>query len=338
MNRKRFLASVIPLAAVTAAFRQRPVALQQSSASIPFLKKGDTIAITCPSGFITANDCASAIAKLQEWGFRVKLGNTIGAKNNTFAGTDQERREDLQRVLDDPQVQAILLGRGGYGAVRIIDSLDFTRFKQAPKWIIGFSDATVFHFHVMRHCGLPTLHSKMCNSFPDDFRTASDLQKQTIESIRQCLTGENMQYNAPANPSNRAGKASGLLIGGNLSVIHTICGSPSDVDVDGKILFLEDVGEYAYKIDGMLWNLKRSGKLARLAGLIVGKFRLKPDDEGEAFGHTLEQMILEKVRGTDYPVCFDFPVGHVLENYALRCGVQHELTVAPSGATLTTKL
>lgn len=334
MNRKHFLASLIPLASVTSAFTQPRVLSTKASAEIPYLKKGDTIGITCPSGFITADECSSAIYKLQEWGFKVKIGNTIGAKNFTMAGTDQQRREDMQRMLDDAELKAILLARGGYGAVRIIDLLDFTRFQQNPKWVIGFSDATVFHFHVQANFGIPTIHSKMCNSFPADFSIADEIQKKTIDSIRECLMGETLKYTAPPEQYNRTGKATGVLIGGNLSLIDNLCGSASDVKTDGKILFLEDVGEYPYKIDGMLWNLKRSGKFSKLAGLIIGRFRIKTDEGSEDFGHTLQDMVREKVREYSYPVCFNFPVGHVKENYALKCGVPHSLTVAGNGATL----
>ncbi|MEO7314412.1 MAG: LD-carboxypeptidase [Ginsengibacter sp.] len=329
MNRKDFLSTVLPLAAVTTAFIQpakeskKPV-LEKTPA---YLKNGDTIGICCPSGFITASECQSAITKMQDWGFKIKIGNTIGAQDHTLAGTDQERKNDFQRMIDDPEVKAIMLGRGGYGAVRIIDGIDFSKFIKNPKWIIGFSDATVFHLHINRNFGIPTIHSKMCNSFPDDFSKADQIQIATIESIRQCLTGKKMKYSAIPNIKNRQGTAKGTIIGGNLSLIDNLCGSVSDVVTSGKILFIEDVGEYLYKLDGMLWNLKRSGKLKNLKGLIIGNFRIKPDNPGEEFGKTLEQLVLEKVKEYNYPVCFDFPVGHVKENYALKCGIMHELSV-----------
>ena len=329
MNRKDFLSTVVPLAAVTTAFVQpakeskRPVLAKTPS----YLKNGDTIGICCPSGFITASECQSAITKMKEWGFKVKIGNTIGAQDHTLAGTDQERRNDFQQMIDDPEVKAIMLGRGGYGAVRIIDGIDFSKFVQHPKWIIGFSDATIFHLHINRNFGIPTIHSKMCNSFPDDFSKADQIQFNTIDSIRKCLTGIKMNYLAIPNIHNRQGISKATIIGGNLSLIDNLCGSISDVDTAGKILFIEDVGEYLYKLDGMLWNLKRSGKLKNLKGMIVGNFRIKPDTPGEEFGKTLEQLVLEKVKEYNYPVCFDFPVGHVKENYALKCGIMHELRV-----------
>jgi muramoyltetrapeptide carboxypeptidase len=264
---------------------------------------------------------------MKEWGFNIRIGMTVGAKDFTFAGTDEQRANDLQQMLDDDSINTIMLGRGGYGAVRMIDKIDFTKFKKHPKWIIGFSDATVFHCHVNRNYGIATLHSKMCNSFPDDFASAAQTQIDTIDSIRQCLVGEKMKYERLPIAENRAGDQIGELVGGNLSIIQMMDGSVSDLKTEGKILFIEDVGEYAYKIDGMLWNLKRSGKLDKLKGLIVGEFRIKPDDPGEEFGKTIYDLVMEKVQEYQYPVCFDFPVGHVKENYALKCGVRHQLTV-----------
>jgi muramoyltetrapeptide carboxypeptidase len=336
MNRKAFLTSILPLASVTPAFSYDHFLHDTDSSKKipPYLKKGDLIGITCPSGFITIEECGSAMNKMIEWGFNVRLGRTVGARDFTFAGADEERAKDLQQMIDDPLVKAIMLGRGGYGAVRIIDKLNFKNFAKKPKWIIGFSDATVFHLHINSKFGIATIHSKMCNSFPDDFSKADQTQIESIDSIRQCLLGDRMKYKAPVNAENRMGKGIGTLIGGNLSIIQLLCGSDSAIKTQGKILFIEDVGEYLYKIDGMLWNLKRSGKLKNLKGLIVGGFRIKPDDPGEEFGKTLTEMVLEKVKEYDYPVCFDFPVGHIKENYALKCGMKHQLDVNSDGTFL----
>jgi muramoyltetrapeptide carboxypeptidase len=334
MNRKDFLSAVIPLTAVTTGFTTISTSEKKAIKIPPYLKKGDTIGITCPSGYISLQECQAAINKMEEWGFNVRVGMTVGAKDFTFAGTDEQRANDLQQMLDDDSVKTIMLGRGGYGAVRIIDKIDFTQFKKKPKWIIGFSDATVFHCHINRNFGIATLHSKMCNSFPDDFSLAAQTQIDTIDSIRQCLIGEKMKYERLPIAENRPGEGTGELIGGNLSIIQMMDGSTSDLKTEGKILFIEDVGEYAYKIDGMLWNLKRSGKLKKLKGLIVGEFRIKPDDAGEEFGKTIYDLVTEKVTEYDYPVCFDFPVGHVKENYALKCGMKHKLKVTEDGTTL----
>ena len=340
MNRKDFLSAVAPLATVATAFTNAKKAEGTDALNKipPYLKKGDLIGITCPSGHISLEEVQPAVYKMLEWGFQVRIGNTVGARDFTFAGTDEERRKDLQQMMDDPLIKAIMLGRGGYGAVRIIDKIDFIKYAKKPKWIIGFSDATVFHCHINHNYGIATIHSKMCNSFPDDFSKAEQTQLDSIDSIRQCLVGEKMKYAAPFNINNRSGVASGTLIGGNLSIIYNLCGSISDVHTAGKILFIEDVGEYLYKIDGMLWNLKRSGKFKNLKGLIVGGFKIKPDDPGEEFGRTVYELVLEKVKEYDYPVCFDFPVGHIKENYALKCGVIHELRVKENGTTLAPTL
>jgi muramoyltetrapeptide carboxypeptidase len=330
MNRKDFLSTVIPLTSAATVFakEKNPESNSVSKKIPPFLKKGDLIGITCPSGHISAEEIQAAVSKMNEWGFKVCTDDTVGARDFTFAGTDEMRAEGLQKMLDDREIKAIMLGRGGYGAIRIIDKIDFTKFAKRPKWIIGFSDATVFHCHINHNFGIATLHSKMCNSFPDDFSTAIPEQINSIESIRQCLVGEKMKYARLPNINNRNGEGIGELVGGNLSIIEMVTGSISNLHTEGKILFIEDVDEYSYKIDGMLWNLKRSKKLDRLKGLIIGEFRLKPDDPGEEFGKTIYDMVMEKVNKYHYPVCFDFPVGHVKENYALKCGVRHQLIVS----------
>jgi len=336
MNRKDFLSAVVPLATMATAFiNDKNSEKKFASKKIPpYLKKGDLIGITCPSGHISAEETQSAINKMNEWGFKVCTDDTVGAVDFTFAGTDDERADGLQKMLDDPEIKAIMLGRGGYGAIRIIDKIDFTKFEKNPKWIIGFSDATVFHCHINHNFGIATLHSKMCNSFPDDFSLAEQTQIDSIDSIRQCLVGEKMKYLTGLNECNRYGDAIGPLVGGNLSIIQMLDGSISDLHTEGKILFIEDVDEYPYKIDGMLWNLKRSKRLDRLKGLIIGEFRMKPDDPGEVFGLNLYEMVMEKVKEYQYPVCFDFPVGHVKENYALKCGMEHKLSVTAGGTAL----
>ncbi|MFL5743296.1 MAG: LD-carboxypeptidase [Niastella sp.] len=263
-----------------------------------------------------------------EWGFNIKVGDTVGKKDFTFGGTDEERAGDFQQMLDDPKVKAIMCARGGYGFVRIIDKLNFSKLVTQPKWIIGFSDITVLHCHLNRNYGIASIHSKMCNSFPDDWNKAEPIQIETILSIKQALTGQKMKYTVPVNPLNKPGKAEGALIGGNLKLIETLAGTKSDLRTTNKILFVEDTGEYLYSIDRMFWNLKRTGKLEKLAGLIVGGFKIKPDDPGEEFGRTIQDIVLEKVKEYHFPVCFDFPVGHQRNNYALKCGVKHRLSVS----------
>ena len=335
MNRKDFLSSVVPLATVASAIAGNRQQSDESSVKVPpYLKEGDIIAITCPSGYITLEEIQPAVQKLEEWGFLVRIGKTIGAKDFTFGGNDEQRAQDLQQYLDDRDIDAILFGRGGYGAVRIIDKLDFTTFKKHPKWLIGFSDATVFHSHVNRNFGIPTLHSKMCNSFPSDWSKAEPTQIETINSIRKCLTGEKMRYSTTVNDKNRQGSAEGILIGGNLSILQNLAGTRSETINKGKILFVEDTGEYLYNIDRMFWNLKRSGKLDHLSGLVIGGFKAKPDDAGEEFGRTVYDIVTEIVKEFTYPVCFDFPVGHQKNNFALKCGIKHKLSVNADGVGL----
>ncbi len=302
----------------------------------PYLKPGDCIGITCPAGFITLKDIQPAILKLKEWGFEIKIGETVGKKDFTLGGTDAERLLDFQQLLDDKNVKAILCARGGYGAVRIIDDIDFTQFKKTPKWIIGFSDITVLHSHIHANFGIASLHSKMCNSFPSDWSKAEPIQIETILSIQKALLGEQLQYEAVPNEKNKNGEAKGQLIGGNLKTIESLAGSKSDIHTDGKILFVEDTGEYLYSIDRMFWNLQRNGKLSNLAGLIIGGFKVKAaDTPDEEFGKNLYDIVLEKTKNYHYPLCFDFPVGHQKNNFALKCGITHQLSVTATKVSLS---
>jgi muramoyltetrapeptide carboxypeptidase len=343
MNRKDFLSSIGPLTASLKAMAdgsmpkgQNDVFEEIDSRKIPdYLKPGDTIGITCPSGYISADDVLPAINKMKEWGFQVRVGDTVSMRDFTFAGNDEQRAKDFQNMIDDPSISAVMLGRGGYGAVRIIDRIDFKKFTIKPKWIIGFSDATVFHSHISRNFGIPTIHSKMCNSFPADWAKAEPLQIDSIESIKRCLLGEKMKYAALPDAMNCLGTAEGVLVGGNLSILESLAASRSDIITDGKILFIEEVEEYLYNIDRMLWNLKRSNKLDNLKALIVGGFnKIIPDDAGEDFGKTIYEMVLEKVKEFNYPVCFNFPVGHQKVNYAIKCGIKHRLEVSDNSITL----
>lgn len=329
MNRKNFLSSIFPAAATFSNIGTMPLLEEPDAAPIipVYLKKGDTIGITCPAGFITIEDIQPAVTKLTEWGFKISIGNAVGKRDFTFGGTDEERLNDFQKMLDDRNVKAILCARGGYGAVRIIDKIDFKKFTFHPKWIIGFSDITVLHSHINHNYGIASIHSKMCNSFPSDWNLAEPVQRETIESIRLCLTGEKMSYPVVPNVNNKNGAATGALVGGNLKTLESMTGSASDLVTKNKILFVEDTGEYLYSIDRMFWNLKRSGKLSGLRALVIGGFKIKKDDAGEEYGKTLEEIVLEKVAEYHYPVCFDFPVGHQKNNFALKCGVRHKLDV-----------
>lgn len=340
MNRKFFLATFLPGSLMLYAFKGQNIPHVEFAAKKhsppPYLQQGDLIGISCPAGYISVEDIQPAIKQIESWGFRVEIGKTVGKRDFTFGGTDDERCEDLQQFLDRDDIKAVLCARGGYGMVRIIDRLDFTKFNKKPKWLIGFSDITVLHCHLNRNSRWASIHSKMCNSFPKDWDLADSVQQATIKSIEKALKGEEpMVYQANYKAENRLGKAVGELIGGNLRCIENLSASISSIDTAGKILFLEDVGEYLYSIDRMFFNLLRSGELDKLAGLIIGGFRVLKDDEGAEFGKSLEQIVLEKVSAFQYPVCFDFPVGHQKANYALKCGLRHVLEVGVEGTILT---
>ena len=337
MNRKNFLSSLlaagttIPILANTG--RRDGFSPSDSSgaagAVLPaYLVPGDTIGITCPAGFITLKEIDPAVQLIENWGFKLRIGETIGKRDFTFGGTDAERAADMQQMLDDPAVKAILCARGGYGAVHIIDRLDFSGLLASPKWVIGFSDITVLLCHLHRQLNMASIHSKMCNSFPDLWSQADPVQAASILSIGQALRGEKIDYTITYNEKNRAGMGEGLLVGGNLKTIETLSGTRSDIDTAEKILFVEDTGEYLYSIDRMFWHLERTGKLSSLKGLIIGGFKVKPDDPGDEFGRTLYEIVQGRVKSYSYPVCFDFPVGHQKNNFALKVGALHRLTIA----------
>jgi len=337
MKRKSFIQSSI--GALTASYlpalaQFRTIGDEALFVSPAFLKAGDIIGITAPAGYITSGEIRSAVQKMESWGYKIQVGETIDKRDFTFGGTDEERAKDFQKMLDDPKIKAIMCARGGYGVVRIIDKLNWEKFKLKPKWIIGFSDVTVFHSHLNKNFGIASIHSKMCNSFSDDWSLAEPIQIETIESIQLALSGKKMKYSAIPNPQNKLGTTEGVLIGGNLKMLETLTGTKSDINTAGKILFVEDTGEYMYNVDRMFWNLKRTGKLSQLKGLIIGGFKIKVDEDSDDFGKTLQDVVLEKVKAYHYPLCFDFPVGHQRNNYALKCGVKHRLEVKNENVSL----
>ncbi len=339
MQRKHFLSALLPAAFTLSSAKSwadtTDFAKHHHIKIPPYLQSGDTIGITCPAGFISLEEIRPAVELMQSWGFGVEIGKTVGKRSFTLGGTDEERAADLQNMLDNPQIKAIMCARGGYGTVRIIDQLDFQKFAIHPKWVIGFSDITVLHNHIHQNYHVATLHSKMCNSFPVDWNMAEPIQVETIFSIQQTLMGEKLNYLSPASEFNRLGKATGELVGGNLSLVASLAGSKSDINTKGKILFLEDTHEQLYNLDRMFYNLKRSGKLDYLNGLLIGGFNIKADEPDEGFGKNLSEIVLEKVKEYHCPVCFDFPVGHQKNNFALKCGVKHLLEVDASGGRLS---
>lgn len=293
----------------------------------PYLKKGDTIGITCPAGYMAKEKAHACIHTLQNWGFQVMVGKTLGSKsNNYFSGSDEERLDELQAMLDDESINAILFGRGGYGMGRIIDKLDFKKFKKNPKWIIGFSDITIIHCHLYSRIKTASLHAPMAAAFNDG-------ENEFIQSLHKALLGKKNNYTCAAHPFNRTGKATGELVGGNLSLFTHLTGTPSAVDTKNKILFLEDIGEQIYNVDRMMYQLKRSGKLDMLSGLIIGGFTDMKDTE-RPFGKTVEEVIKEIIEEYSYPVCFGFPVSHEKENYALKVGSRYQLNITRSVSSL----
>lgn len=294
-----------------------------------YLQKGDTIALVCPAGFMPVEKLSECIRVLNEnWGFTTKVGTTIGRQYHYFSGTDEERIEDFQHMLDDDNVKAILCARGGYGLSRIIDKIDFTRFTENPKWIIGFSDVTILHSHIYRNYNISTLHGPMANAFNED-----GFKNEFVHSLRYALEGRKIKYQVNQHEFNRKGEGIGELVGGNLALLAHLVGTDSDLKTKGRILFIEDVGEYLYNIDRMMYQLRRSGKLDKLAGLIVGGFTDMKDTE-KPFGQTAYEIIRAAVAEYDYPVCFDFPVSHGKENYALKIGVGYKLKVGKNKVTL----
>ncbi len=293
-----------------------------------FLKQGSVVGITCPSGYVSRDRVAYSIDVLKRWGFGVKEGKTIGTGEFYFSGTDSERLTDLQTMMDDPTIDAILMGRGGYGMSRIIDGLDFTKFLQKPKWICGFSDITVLHSHLMARFGIASLHSPMCGAFKPETEN-----EPYLKTLYAALTGSPLSYATPPSAHNKPGTAEALIIGGNLSLLAHLTGSVSEVDTTDKILFIEDIDEHLYHIDRLLLNLKRAGKLAHIKGLLVGQFTDMQDTE-RPFGQTIQEIILDKVKEYDYPVCFNFPAGHENINHTLMLGAVHTLTVNNNGGTL----
>lgn len=296
----------------------------------PHLKKGDTIGIVCPAGFMPLEKAQTCIDTLQEWGFTVAVGRTLGGSSQTyFSGTDDERLSDLQEMLDNKSIDAILFGRGGYGLGRIIDDIRFRKFRKNPKWLVGFSDITVLHAHVYSKYKIATMHAPMAAAFND-----GGSRNEFVHSIKAALLGESAYYKAGGHHFNKPGIVSGELVGGNLSLLAHLIGTPSELKTKNRILFLEDIGEYAYNVDRMMYQLKRSGGLKNLAGLIIGGFTDMKDTD-RPFGKPVYDIIHEIVKGAEYPVCFGFPVSHDKENYALKIGGRYTLTVTKDEVVLT---
>ncbi|MFM7672376.1 MAG: LD-carboxypeptidase [Bacteroidota bacterium] len=293
------------------------------------IRPGETVGIMCPAGYMPPERTEACVQQLTKWGYSSVLGSTLFSNStNYFSGSDTERAEDLQRMLDDESIRTILFGRGGYGMSRIIDRLDFTRFLRQPKWIAGYSDITVLLAHLYTRYGIASLHSPMAGAFQD-----YPIDSVYLSSLRNLIAGTAMQYSVSADPRNRAGEAVGSLIGGNLALFTHLIGTNSFPDTNGSILFLEDVGEQLYNIDRMLRQLKRSGQLEKISGLIFGGFT-ECKDTDRPFGQDISEILQAIIEEYAFPVCFDFPVSHTEKNYALKYGVRCRLTINDSSVRL----
>lgn len=299
----------------------------------PYLKKGDTIVMIAPAGILKNKKEVLDKAKtlVESWGLKFVYGTNIFNQNNHFAGTDEERSQDFQKALDNPNIKAIWCGRGGYGSVRVLDKLDYTKFKENPKWVIGYSDITAFHSHFHK-LNIETLHAMMGTSMQDK---PEDIP-ETISSFKKALFGEKLNYTIDASKYNRKGTATGVLVGGNISLLASMLGSKSQISTDGKILFIEEIGEYKYSIDRMLQSLKRAGSFDNLKGLIVGDIsKIKPNTT--LWGSSIEQLIFDVVKEYDFPVLFGFPAGHEPDNRALIFGREINLDVKSNQSTVSFK-
>lgn len=297
----------------------------------PYLKRGDTIGFVAPARKISFAELEASIHFLEEFDFRVIYDQSLFAEAHQFAGNDEIRRSGFQKMLDRKDVSAIWCVRGGYGSARIIDQLDFSTFCKHPKWICGFSDVTVFHSHIHQNFGIATLHSLM----PINVNQENSLQLPP-QLMVQLLMGGAMDYTIESHPLNREGEAKGILVGGNLSILYSLNGTISDLDTRNKILFMEDLDEYLYHIDRMMLNLKRSGKLEGIKGLIIGGMS-EMRDNTIPFGIDAEHIIRHHCELYDFPICFGFPAGHIQDNRPLKLGALVDLKVSKNGSSLIEK-
>lgn len=283
----------------------------------PYLKKGDTVAIIATARKISKEEIQPAVTFFESYGLSVLLGKNLFESSNQYAGTDLQRAEDLQWALNDKNIKAIVIARGGYGTIRLMEHVDFTEFKKCPKWVVGYSDVTVLH-SAIHNIGVATLHATMPLNFSKN--------QEATRSLIKALLGKLTEIETEENYSNIEGTSSGKLVGGNLSLLYALSGTPYDIDTRDKILFIEDLDEYLYHLDRMIMQLKLSGKLSCLKGLIVGGMT-DMKDNAIPFGKLPEEIILDAVKDYNYPVCFDFPAGHIDKNLAMYFGREVELTV-----------
>jgi muramoyltetrapeptide carboxypeptidase len=295
-----------------------------------YLKAGDTVAIVAPSGILKNKTGQVQQAKdlLKSWGLNVVVGTHVFSKDNHFAGTDEERCEDFQKAMDDPTISAIWCARGGYGTVRILDKLDYTKLRENPKWLIGYSDITALHnqFH---NEGFETIHALMCTSLTDDLNDIPE----SISTFKKAIFGKDLSYTLKESEYNRVGIVKAPLVGGNLTMLHTMLGSNTSIDISGKILFIEEIGEYKYHIDRMLQSLKRAGYFDNCAGVLVGDMS-KMRKNTTLWGTSVEQLILDALVDYNFPIAFNMPAGHERDNRAMILGRTVDMTVGKDKSTV----
>ena len=290
------------------------------------IKIGDKFGIISTARKISLDELRPAIKILESWGVEVIMGDNLFEQDNQFSGKISQRSADLQQMLDNDSIKAILCARGGYGSVQIIDHVDFSNLINNSKWIIGYSDVTVLHSHLC-NLGLASLHATM----PINFEVNT---KESLDSLKNSLFGIKRSIKCKSHLLNRFGRIEADIVGGNLSILYSLLGSESDIDTDGKILFIEDIDEYLYHIDRMMMNLKRNGKLKNIVGLIVGGMS-DMKDNAISFGKTAEEIISEHTNDYDLPVCFGFPAGHLNDNRSILLGVSSVLEINENGVSLS---
>jgi muramoyltetrapeptide carboxypeptidase len=290
-----------------------------------YLKKGDAIYILSTARAISDDEIKPSIQLFEGWGFQVIIGETIGKIENQYAGNDALRLKDFQAAINHPYAKAIFCARGGYGTVRIMDKIDFSSFLKNPKWLIGFSDVTYLHTLINHSLGVKTIHAFMASTLS----TATDLAKQSLFEV---LSGAHLVYSFPSHKLNKQGRVEGVVTGGNLSILYSLTGTQTVMDNHQKILFIEDLDEYLYHIDRMLWNLKRANKLIHLKALVCGGFTDMKDNI-IPFGKSAEEIIAEHVSDYAFPLCFNFPAGHIADNRAIVLGANYELSISDRGST-----
>ncbi len=291
------------------------------------LQAGDVIGMVCPAGTIPLEKVQKCMETLTGWGYQVKLGNTVGGKHFTYSGTDAERAADLQNMMDDPSVKAILCARGGYGLSRIINDLDFTGIQAHPKWVIGFSDITVLHA-ALQQKGIMSIHGPMAAAF-----NKGPEGEPYIQALKSILTGQKTSYTSGAHAYNKLGSVTAPMMGGNLCLMAHLIGSKNSMDTHGKILFLEDIGEFHYNLDRMVIQMKNAGIFSQLAGLVLGGFSDMRDDASD-IGASAFEIIQSHIKEYHYPICYDFPISHGLANFPIKEGAVYHLDVQANEVSL----